>query len=316
MYPLFPTLLPRRRAAGQVAGALIAATVAWPLAAGAAPVTIADTTDVMSTLGGTPYGCCGFVNGWGDAVQDANRPYNTDRVVFDRVDATHATIQIFTQFNGYESIGGGKAVHYADLFIDTGAPGTPGGLSYGIALGFQGGADGNGGLSTPGLYQITETTLSTTNGNSQVRTSQDVWNGRGGWIVGGAYAPQNDHAQAALAPTVLTGGIDQNWDVSVSVVDPDGEPYAPGPSAAVATSGLYALTVSLSAPDLSAMQLVLNDFDLFWGTGDCDNDAVWGIITAGANERLNAAPTPEPPGALFLLGGLALIALRRIRIRG
>jgi hypothetical protein len=108
---------------------------------------------------------------------------------------------------------------------------------------------------------------------------------------------------------VLTGGTNQNWTVSVSETDPLGNAYTPGPNAPVATSGFYALTVSLVAPSVSAMDLVLSDFDLLWGTGDCANDVIWGIVTT---DRTNV---PEPPASLALLGGLALLRLRRARRR-
>jgi hypothetical protein len=293
---------------------IAAASAFWPLAAVAAPVTITDTTDVRATTGGTPYNCCGFVNGWGDAVQEPSHPYNTDHITFNRVDGTHATIQLFTQFNGYQSIGNGKAVRYADLFIDTSTPQAMGGLTYGISLGFQGGAGGNSGLSAPGLYQITNSVLGTNNSNDQVKTSQDVWNGRGGWVIGGEFAAQNDHAHDYLAPTVLTGGVDQNWTVTVSETDPFGNAFASGPTAPVSTSGLYTLTVSLVAPNVSAMDLVLSDFDLYWGTGDCSNDAVWGIIT-GDNIRTNLIPTPAPPAILLFVSGLLFAARRKRRTR-
>jgi hypothetical protein len=258
-----------------------AAGAFWPVASFAAPVTISDTIAVHAMTSGNGSSCCGFVNGWGDAVQDSTHPYNTDHITFERTDDTHATIKLYTQFNGYESIGGGKAVHYADLFIDTSTPTALGGITYGISLGFQGGASGNGGFSTPGLYKLTNTALGTTNANSQVKTSQDIWDSRSGWIIGGEYAPATDHSIAYLAPTVVTGGINQGWGVTVSETDPLGNPYTTGPSAPVATSGLYTLTVSLTAPDDEAMDLILYNFDLFWGTGDCSNDAVWGIITSG-----------------------------------
>ena len=310
---------PRRQIAAcglKIAVTAMAATL-WSMAAAAAPVTIIDVVDSHAFASGHPSNCCGFnAAGWGDAVQDATRPYNTDRIVFNRADATHASIQIFTQYNGYESIGGGKAVHYADLFIDTGTPWRPGGVTYGIALGFEGGPEGNGGFSTPGLYKITNPTLGTTNANSQVKTSQDVWNSRGGWIVGGEYALQGDYSHTYLAPTVLTGGIDQDWTVSVSDLDPNGQSYTPGANAPVATSGLYTLTVSLTAPSLSAMDLVLNNFDIFWGTGDCDNDGIWGSVSGGftsaMNEFVGPPAMPEPPAILAILGGLALLRGRRL----
>jgi hypothetical protein len=286
----------------------------WSVAATASPVTITDTVDVHAFASGSPSNCCGFsASGWGDAVQDSTHPYNTDHIVFNRVDATHATIQLFTQYSGYESIGGGKAVHYADLFIDTGTPLAPGGVTYGIALGFQGGADGNGGFSTPGLYKITNQTLTTNSTNSQVKTSQDVWDSRSGWVIGGEFALQSDHAHTYLAPSVVTGGIDQGWSVSVNEVDPNGNSYTPGPSASVATSGLYALTVALTAPDVSSMNLVLNDFDIYWGTGDCDNDGIWGRVQAGLNISTTdlVGQVPEPSAILALLGGIALFRGRR-----
>ena len=202
------------------------------------------------------------------------------------------------------SIGGGKAVHYADLFIDTGTPYAPGGVSYGIALGFQSGADGNGGFATPGLYKITDPTLTTNNGNSQVKTSQDIWNSRGGWIFGGEYAPSDDHDPVSLAPTVVTGGVDQNWTVAVSDTDPNGNAYVPGANAPVATSGLYTLTVLLTAPDQAAMDQIFSEFDLFWGTGDCSNDAIWGYVG-------DTHDVPEPSGLLVFLAGL--VGARRLR---
>src|ERR1051325_4335394 len=128
-----------------------------------ASVTLTDVVDVHAYSQGSPSSCCGFVGGWGGAGPDAPNPSNPNRIVYDRTSATTATFRLFTQFNGFESIGGGQAVRYADLFIDTGTPLLPGGMTYGVSLGYQA---GNGGHATAGLYSIT--------GSNQVKTSQDI----------------------------------------------------------------------------------------------------------------------------------------------
>jgi hypothetical protein len=71
-------------------------------------------------------------------------------------------------------------------------------------------------------------------------------------------------------------------------------------------NGFFDLSVVVQAMDLS----LFNDFDLFWGTGDCGNDTIWGAVNTASPLE---SPVPAPP-ALSLLG-IGLFGLWILRRR-
>jgi hypothetical protein len=211
--------------------------------------------------------------------------YETTQLVVSTLAPGSLDLKFTTGFDGddtsYDTPAyGNVVVRYADIFINpvlTTAP--PGSYGYAIVLGDEG---GNGGLTQPGLYQVTSD-----------ETSQDIWNPRTQFVYGGEYAPANSNdtgpnlAEAELAPTVVTGGtLQPGWTVTDS--------YANG-----------VLDVEVSTTDITQFDQLLSNYDLFWGTGDCDNAPIFAAIDS---------PVPEPTSLALLstaLGGLGLFHRQR-----
>ncbi len=259
-----------------------ALVVLGAVAAHAAPVvvaTISDQVDVASYKGLSPHD---FSNGntflgverpapnnvqhWGDAVQGANgaHPFDTQSIKVTRDNAANKlTIDLYTKFKG-EDLG----AKYADLFFDTATP-APDSFNYAIALGSQ--------TRAAGVYA-----------NATFKTSQDIWATKSGTYGGGFQfnpsAPGYDPAFFSKSPVRnLTGAQQSEFSVVVT---------------RLGSVGAYDLRVEIT----STTNLDLfNNFDIFWGTADCSNDAIWGQVVSDTG-----APAP---GALALLGlGLLGIA--------
>jgi hypothetical protein len=248
----------------------------------AAPVvvaTIADQVDVAATNGTNAYSgysSATFANQlrngryWGDSIQGANDPFNTTQIVVTRDNAA-STIQfdLKTQFNGNDGI-----ANYADLFFDTRTAG-PDSFNYSIALGSQ--------TRAAGLYN-----------NTTFATSEDIWKTRTQYVYGGGFqfkttAPGYDPNFFSKSPVrSLTGTQVSGYTVGVTQLNLGG--------------GMYDIRVIItSATNLS----LFDNFDIFWGTADCSNDAIWGQVT-------NTVPTPGGLGLLGL-GLLGLFAFSRRR---
>ncbi len=241
-------------------------------AAIAAPVIIADTTDSSATYVGGDYGGYSSANfadraaggrHWGDELYDAGHRFDTTQISVDRDDPTKTlTITLRTMFNGND-----QGVHYADLFLDTSSPTTPDSYGYAIALGGQ--------TKAAGVYAI-----------GSASTSNGIWGGQGMYVYGGysqfkTSSPSFDAAMALQNYTRLDSGtVMSDYTATVSQTDVGG--------------GFYDVVVALT----SSTNLSLFDaFDLFWGTGDCGNDAIWGSVAF--------APSGTPvdaPSSLFILG--------------
>ncbi len=244
----------------------------------AAPITITDTTDdiAYSTSSGAPTGYFGG-SSRGDSIGSG---FNTSSISLSYAPASAGSVavdlKLNTQFSGYEQLG--YTTRYADLFLRTPSTGIPAGaFNYAVVLGDQA---ANGGLATAGLYA-----------DPTYKTSLQVWNGRSGYVIGGAFVPSGANAStAAPIPTVVTGG----QLLQAATVTQSGGP------------GAYEVDVTLTLTD-SAAAAFAGGFDLLWGTGDCGNDAVFGTVST-----LPTSDVPEP-GTLALVGAgaLGLLTLRR-----
>jgi hypothetical protein len=258
------------------AGLLIFAT-----SAPAAATTIQNTTWVQAYNGA---GASPWFSGssWGANVGAPT--YETTQLVVSTPAADTMDFRFTTGFNGddttYDTPGyGNVVVRYADIFINpvlAAAP--PASYGYAIVLGDEG---ANGGLSQPGLYEVTSD-----------KTSQAIWDTRTQFTYGGEYAPANagdtgpNLSEAEAAPTVVTGGTRlSDWTVT--------DNYANG-----------VLDVELSTTDTTQFNQLLSNYDLFWGTGDCDNAPIFAAVDS---------PVPEPTS--FALLGSALAALGLVRLR-
>ena len=245
-------------------------------------MTFQNATWVESFNGTTTYPFFSGSN-WGASVGAPT--YETTQLVISNPAANTVEFQFTTGFNGNDTsyntpAYGNVTVHYADIFLNpvlSAAP--PASYQYAIVLG---GEVGNGGLSQPGLYQVTS-----------YKTSQTIWGSRTQFIYGGEYAPANatdtgpNLSEAQAAPTVVTGGSRlSDWTVT--------DNYANG-----------ILDVVLSTTNTAQFEQLTSNYDLFWGTGDCDNAPIFAAVDA---------PVPEP-GSLPLLAaalvGLSLTQLRR-----
>lgn len=255
----------------------VAVMAAWCGSALAGPqvTTIHDTTADIAFHGSSSTGWFGGSD-QGDMIGSG---FDTSKIVVSEKLKANGGLKLdfklHTQFSGTDCFGS-TCAYYADLFLRTPATGySAAPFEYAITLGDQG---ANGGFSTTGLYTV-----------GSAATSQDIWSGRTGFIYGGAYIPDDDSAAAELAPTVLLSGTHvANATVSQTAV-----------------AGGYVENVSL---DLTAAEAApfLGGFDLFWGTGDCANDSVFGTV----------ASVPEPAAlAVFVMGlmGLGMIPRRDVR---
>ena len=236
-------------------------------------ITIQNTTQVQAFNGTSPYGFFGGAS-WGASI---GVNYVTSELVVDR-SATSIDFQFHTEFNGPDTSftqAYGVTVYDADIFINPGnATAPPGSYGYAIALGDQ---IPNGGV-TAGFYSV-----------ESDKTSQQIWGSRTSFVYGGEYAPQNDHNDAQLSPTVLTSGT-----------------FLPGWTTTVAPWQNGILDVSLTAPDATQFSAIFDDFDLFWGTGDCSNAPIFAAV---------GAPVPEPASIAVFGAALAGLGLMRRRNR-
>lgn len=223
------------------------------MAARAEPIVIQNTTQVEAYNGANPTGWFGGSD-WGQSIGAPT--YLTPQLT---ITETGNTIN-FAFKTGLDSPdttytnSNGVTVYYADIFIGQSSKSPPASYQYAIALGANG---PDGGLAA-GLYQV-----------SSFKTSQQIWSSRTSFIYGGQYAPAGDLSAAEASPTVLTGGTRlAGWTVEDS--------YSGG-----------VLDVAVTAPNVAALDQLFDNFDLFWGTGDCSNAPLF-------------AQVPEPASLLLL----------------
>lgn len=249
-------------------------------AASAAPIVITDEMDTAATyMRGdySAYASANFVNRaaggrhWGDELYSAGHRFDTSQITVDR-GANTIVFTLRTIFNGND-----LGARYADIFIDTGTPGVLDSFDYAISL---------GGQTMPiGVYSV----------DGQA-TSNDIWGNRSGYVYGGysqfkTSSPDFNAAMAMENPVRVTSGTHLD-DFSVVV------------STMAAGGGYMDLVVSVTAASLN----LFNAMDLFWATGDCANDVIWGTALTMAD-----ADVPAPPALPLLLGGVLLLLFFRAR---
>jgi len=265
--------------------------------------------------------------GWGQVLQSSGNPYLTDQMTVQRTSVKSMTITMHTMFDGNEQIDNNPLdnVHYADLFITerpsttTDTPNTN--WAYGVALG--GGLDGSttcqkistceggqqlDGGAAAGVYKLGDANPADNSGD--YKTSDQIWTGRSGFVFGG---------DVALTTTVNGTGEDAKsigFDPPTRIVAPSTtnkydttsllSSLSVGVTRSAVDNGFYTLSVTLTdnSPIAGAsLNTLFTNFDVFWGTADCSNDAIWGSATQA---RLPA------PGAFALLG-LGLFGLGGLR---
>jgi len=240
-------------------------------------MTFANTTWAEAYNGASAYPFFAGSN-WGSSVGAPT--YQTTQLVVSTPAPNTMEFQLTTGFNGtdtsYDTPGyGNLTVRYADIFLNpvlSTAP--PASYAYAIVLGDE---TGNGGLAQAGLYEV-----------SSYKTSQDIWGSRTQFIYGGRYAPANatdtgaNLSEVNAAPTVVTAGtLLSDWTVTAN--------YASG-----------ILDVVISTTNTDQFNQLTSNFDLFWGTGDCDNAPIFAAVDA---------PVPEPTSLLVLMTALCGLSL-------
>lgn len=237
----------------------VVAALLFTSAARATTTMISDSTDDIAYQGLSSTGWFGGSD-QGDVIGTG---FGTTKIVVTRTGSAgtlNVDFKIYTQFSGTDCFDT-TCAYYADLFLRNPSEGysnTP--FNYAITLGYQG---ANGGYKSAGLYKV-----------SSDLTSQDIWGTRTGFIYSGEYVQHGASFPAEIPPTVLTGGT---WITGATVTS-------------TAVPGGYILDTSLSLTGAQE-EILGGGFDVFWGTADCGNKAIFGSV----------ASVPEP-ASLALLG--------------
>jgi len=217
-----------------------------------------------------------------------------------------------------------RSVFAGDIFLSSGS-GANGSLSstqtfnYAIALGYTKTSDGGLGA---GVYSSATTTCTTctyggatspTSTNSEDKTSDNVWSQAppSGYDYGGAFSKQGDCTgsgsslscnTAVYSPTVVTGGANTGLTVSDCWNDAGTEYSGVGTGCADTTSTSLEVNITGSEQTLAT---IFDNYDIFWGTGDCSNAPIWGNLSMTAS-------VPEPSSLALLFGSvIGFVYLRR-----
>lgn len=280
-----PHSLPLR--GGVLVSALGIALSVWA-SDGHATVIYTNTADALPFSGGSPTG--------GAPLNPTDTAFNTPQVAVSQNGDT-IDLQFATSFSptGSVSVNGGTT-YAADIFLALGnASSTPinqAGYNYAIVLGDQ---MANGGLSTPGLYQV-----------SSEKTSNTIWAPRAGTLYGGEYELNSNPNDINYAPVAVTAGTQvSGWTVS--------ESWSAGTSGVTSAPNL--LDVTLTASDATTLALLLGNDDLFWATSDSAAGPIFEDIALGGNNSVAGTyDAPEPPAfSIFAVALAGFIFLRRHR---
>ncbi len=264
---------------------LLFATALLAAPAIGAPIVIDDRMDSAATFMGGDYGAYSDSNfsnrsaggrHWGDELSSPADRFDTKQISVNRDDAAHTiTFTLRTMFNGND-----LGARYADLFFDTSSPNALDGFGYAVALGGQ--------TKAAGVYGV-----------DAYATSNDVWSGRSGYVYGGysqlkTDATGFDPLMAVANPVRVTqGALLDGFNVVLT--------------SAAAGDGYWDVAVAIT----TAGSLALFDaIDLFWATGDCGNDVIWGTALTSPD-----AGIPAPDAFLIFAAGLGFLLLLAARRR-
>jgi hypothetical protein len=296
-----------------------AAAVSLSGLARANTIPISNTTEVAYYQNGSAYESGSSY--WGAPSIGAPVYYTpSGSVSTQQLSATTSSITIsFTTglYNGVDTTylaGYGITIDAGDIFINSNATTNPTGTyNYAIALGFDG---ADAGHTSPGLYQVSSSSQYYT--SSQIWSTSDTWNktpgykaaNRADFYYGGEYAPAVDFTNgtckvtqttcsaAEPSPTVLKATDTTTVSGIDSVIVNDGE---------TGSSDLGTISVTITGTT-SVLEGIFDDFDIFWGTGDCSNAPIWGDVQ-------NVSFVPEPSTLAILASALVLLGLADRRRR-
>jgi hypothetical protein len=286
----------------------------WATVAGAGPVVTVTNTTLVESYKGTTAVNTFFAgnNYWSGAGGNIGAPiYNTPSATISWSNSNTVDIKFNTgMYSGVDNTFN-PTVYGADVFLKSGGgntlPGLPTSSFFNdvISLGFNA---PDGGNATAGLYTIPAGAKDGTT----YKTSQDIWSGRAGDTYGGAYAASGACAPNVAAcanstpsPTVLLAG--QGTAVAGVTVKTTSTP--PGGGGSVGTLDVQLTgtgNVNTVGTGLYALNQLFQNFDIFWGTGDCSNAPIWGNV-AGLTR------VPEPSSLALL--ATAAIGFRIMRRR-
>jgi hypothetical protein len=305
-----------------IACAALAAAAAVSLSglARADTIPISNTTEVAYYSNGSPYDGTGSY--WGAPSIGAPVYYTpSGSVSTERLSATTSSITISFTTGLYAGVdttyqaGYGITVDAGDIFINSSHPTTSptGSYNYAISLGFDG---PDGGHTSPGLYKVTSSSNYYT--SNQIWSTSDTWNtthgynagNRADFYYGGEFAPAADFTNGTchvgtsycsagvLAPTVLKSSDTSTVSGIDSVIVNHGE---------TGSTDLGTMSVTIVGTT-SVLEGIFDDFDIFWGTGDCSNAPIWGDVS-------NVSFVPEPSTLAILASALVLLGLADRRRR-
>lgn len=240
-----------------------------------------DVTKIQAYNGSSPYnyGGPGFVPpGVGDVLEEPGHGFDTDRVMVvlsDKDGTTTLDLRYYTTFNGDD-----LTARYADIFLGNN-PANPNTFGYAISLADE---TANGGTSSAGFYDVS--------GAGAYKTSEQVWQSKTNYIYGGTFEGTDGVFRAS--PVVVTSAAILLGNFTTNIFETT--------SGDVSFPNLLDVQLSASTNDFYA--LFGGGLSVFWGTGDCSNDAILAVIPP--------RHMPEPfTVSLFVTGMCGMGALRR-----
>lgn len=239
-----------------------------------------------STYNGSP---CGSSSArWIDQIGNSN-VWQTTKIVVTRSGST-ATFDIYTnKDNNTEDSISGHVIQYADFFVDLQPDNAVTGpfQDWDIGIDFQ----------TGNVYQLSS--------NDDWKTSVDLMKNTGlvyggrirNTACGGTDASDNN-------PDACDTGSNEAGFLAATAVDLNDATLIGSTVIAHASVNQFGAThrisFTLTAANTQNNFNAGNAFDVFWGTGECANDSIWGNVP-------DAPQAPEPAAlALFGLGVLGM----------